>query len=198
MIKALFPSLKELSLQIAKERIREAQIAEDADFVVINEKEPEMAPICKIEEELRQYLRTCVISRKITHLFIHCTATQQTATVSSIQNYWRNVLGWKNPGYNIMLPKEGFTVLADFNTICNGVRGYNSHGIHISYIGGIDSNGKPIDNRTVSQKRLIEIFVEEMVERFPDIKVVGHNEASKKACPCFKVENEYPEYWTGI
>lgn len=198
MIKSLFPQLSELTRSMVKSRILEAQKAEDADLLIINDNVPEMAPICKLEQELRNYIRTANIIRKITHLFIHCTATPQSTTISSIIRYWKNVLGWKNPGYHIVLTVDGFTVISDFNLITNGVRGYNTHGVHISYIGGVDSNGKPLDNRTEIQKRLIEVFIEEMVKRFPDIKVVGHNEASKKACPCFKVKDEYPKYWTGI
>jgi N-acetylmuramoyl-L-alanine amidase len=199
MIIPIFPPLQQLSLNIVKNRLKEAQTAEDADFVVIPINLTEEAPICKFEQELRDYIRGAKITRKITHLFVHCTASQPHTTVSSIQNHWRT-LGWKNPGYHILLTQDGFTVLLDFNGVSNGVAGFNSHGVHISYIGGIDKNGKALDTRTEMQKRLIEVFIEEMVRRFPNIKVLGHNEApnSNKACPSFLVKKEYPKYWTGI
>ena len=196
MIKPLYFNPIEVNRAYLRRVISESREQEDADLNLVEEVQ-ELAPVCKIEEELREYIRNAIISRKITHLFVHCTATRQNATVTAIQNYWKNTMGWRNSGYNIILPIEGFTVLADFNTVCNGVRGYNTHGVHISYIGGIDNNGRATDNRTESQARLIEVFIEEMVKRFPDIKVLGHNEVSSKACPSFKVKDEYSKYWTG-
>jgi N-acetylmuramoyl-L-alanine amidase len=196
MISAL-QTLKALSVAQLKERIREAQISEDADLIVIAENLPEQAPVCKHEQELRDYIRAFKFTRRITHLFVHCTASQPTATVSSIQNYWRNSLGWKNPGYHILLSQEGFTVLMDFNGISNGASGYNTHGVHISYIGGINRQGKALDTRTAMQTKLIDVFIEEMTKRFPKIKVLGHNEVANKACPSFKVRDAYSKYWTG-
>jgi len=197
MIRGLFQQLQTLSLAQVKERIREAQTAEDSDLVIITENLSEEAPVCKHEQELRDYIRTFKFTRRITHLFVHCTATQPTATVTSIQNYWRNSLGWRNPGYHVILPQEGFTVLMDFNGICNGVAGFNTHGVHISYIGGINPQGRALDTRVEMQTRLIEVFIEEMVKRFPSIKILGHNEAANKACPSFRVKEQYPKYWTG-
>jgi N-acetylmuramoyl-L-alanine amidase len=196
MIKAIFPSLQQLSLDVVKNRLKEAQTQEDADLVIIPVNVPEQAPVCKNEQELREYIRNVKITRRITHLFVHCTASQPHATVSSIQNHWKT-LGWRNPGYHILLTQEGFTLLMDFNGVSNGVAGFNTHGVHISYIGGIDRNGKALDTRTTMQCRLIEVFIEEMIKRFPNIKVLGHNEVSNKACPSFKVKNEYSKFWTG-
>jgi N-acetylmuramoyl-L-alanine amidase len=196
MIRPILNSFHQLNLSEIKTRVKEAQIQEDADLVVIPVNVPEQAPICKNEQELRDYIRNAKITRRITHLFVHCTASQPHATVSSIQNHWRT-LGWRNPGYHILLPREGFTVLMDFNGVSNGVAGFNTHGVHISYIGGINPQGRPLDTRTPMQTRLIEVFIEEMVKRFPNIKVLGHNEVAAKACPSFQVKKEYPKYWTG-
>ena len=197
MITPIFQSLQNLSLNIVKNRLKEAEKSEDSDLTIIAQNLPEEIPICKIEEELRDYIRTFKFTRKITHLFVHCTATQPNTTITSIQNYWKNSLGWKNPGYHIILPKDGFTILMDFNGIANGVAGFNTHGVHISYIGGIDKSGKAKDTRTLIQTKLIGAFIEEMLKRFPSIKILGHNEVSKKACPSFKMKEQYPKYWTG-
>jgi N-acetylmuramoyl-L-alanine amidase len=170
---------------------------EDEVIIPIEEIAPEQAPICKDEQALREFVRNAKITRRITHLVVHCTATQPEATITSIQNYWRNSLGWKSPGYHIILPTNGFTSLLDFNGVSNGASGYNQIGVHISYIGGIDKLGKAKDTRTEMQTRLINAFIEEMKLRIPNIKVLGHNEIANKACPSFKVKNEYPQHWTG-
>lgn len=158
---------------------------------------PEQHPISASEQELRAYIQASHITRKITHAVVHCAATQPTASVSSILNYWKTVRKWQNPGYHIILPQEGFTVLADFNQVTNGAIGYNGTGVHISYIGGIDKTGKPLDTRTALQKRLIHIFLEELKKKIPTLRVIGHNEVANKACPSFKVKENYAQFWTG-
>jgi N-acetylmuramoyl-L-alanine amidase len=152
----------------------------------------------KEEIELRQLVANAKVTRRITHLFVHCTATQPTATVSAILNYWRTKLEWKNPGYHILLSTDGFFQLANFDVVCNGVKGYNANSLHISYIGGIDKTGKPKDTRTESQTQLITAFIDEVKKKYPNIKVLGHNEVSNKACPSFSVKKEFPKYWTGL
>ena len=131
--------------------------------------------------------------RKIEYLVVHTTATPQTATVQSIQNYWRNNLKWKSPGYHIIIDKDGnLHRLSELAKPTNGAAGFNSVSLHVSYIGGIDKNGKPIDNRTDEQKAsLIEVLTE-WKRLFPNAKIVGHRDlGAKKACPCF---NAIPEY----
>src|SRR5690606_33524481 len=81
----------------------------------------------------------------------------------------------------------------------------------ISYVGGIDSNGRAIDNRTPSQKESIlkvlgEIYKE--LRQYQDVSSIlirGHRDFSPdkndngeleadewlKSCPCFDVLTEY-------
>jgi len=136
------------------------------------------------------------MKRAIKYIAIHCTATQPTATVAAIQRYWRDSLGWKSPGYHLLIEPNG-TIhrLLDFNGIANGVRGFNKESIHISYIGGVDKNGRPIDNRTAVQKEAILKCIKEVIE-WSDNKcliIQGHRDFpnAKKACPCFDAKAEY-------
>lgn len=136
------------------------------------------------------------MKRAIKYIAIHCTASPQTATVAAIQRYWRDSLGWKSPGYHLLIEPNG-TIhrLLDFNGIANGVRGFNKESIHISYIGGVDKNGKPIDNRTAVQKEAILKCIKEVIE-WSDNKcliIQGHRDFpnAKKACPCFDAKAEY-------
>lgn len=149
-------------------------------------------------ERLREYVKNAKIDRNVKYAFVHCTANQNGAKVESIKKYWKEKLGWKSPGYHIILTDDNFEVLADFNSISNGASGYNSNGVHISYIGGIDKNGKAKDTRTEFQKEAIRVFLEEITAKIKGIKVLGHNEVANKACPSFKVKDEYPDLWTGL
>jgi len=136
------------------------------------------------------------MKRQIKYIAIHCTATQPTATVAAIQRFWRDRLGWKSPGYHLLIEPNGtINRLLDFNGIANGVRGFNNHSVHISYIGGIDSKGKPLDNRTAAQKKAILDCINEVIA-WSDNKyliIQGHRDFpnQNKACPCFDAKAEY-------
>ncbi len=132
--------------------------------------------------------------RDIKYIAIHCTATPQNTKVESILNYWRNNLGWKNPGYHfIILPNGSYQNLLPIDQVANGVAGYNSVSIHISYIGGIDTNGRPLDNRTNEQKRALIRLIMDMKAKFPKAIVQGHRDFPnvKKSCPSFNAKTEY-------
>ena len=136
------------------------------------------------------------MKRQIKYIAIHCTASQPTATVAAIQRYWKDSLGWKSPGYHLLIETNG-TIhhLLPFDSIANGVKGFNSVSVHISYIGGITKEGKPVDNRTDVQKEAILMCIKEVIE-WSDNKcliIQGHRDFpnANKACPCFDAKAEY-------
>nr|DAM63724.1 MAG TPA: endodeoxyribonuclease I [Caudoviricetes sp.] len=132
--------------------------------------------------------------REIKYIAVHCTATPQTATVSSIQNYWKNVLKWKMPGYHFIIKSNGEVVqLLEIEKVSNGVKGFNSVSINISYIGGVDSQNKPIDNRTEAQKKALLDLLKKLKKQFPKAVIQGHRDFPevKKACPSFNAKTEY-------
>ena len=132
--------------------------------------------------------------RNINYIAIHCTATQPEASIASIQNYWKNNLGWKNPGYHYIIDRFGNVInLLPIELVSNGVQGYNSQTINISYVGGIDKSGKPKDTRTEAQKQSILKILKELRVKFPKAKIQGHRDFPnvKKACPSFDAKKEY-------
>lgn len=147
--------------------------------------------------------------RTIKYIILHCTAGPQTQTVEEIQAYWRRPVskgghGWKSPGYHFMIRPDGsYAQLAALDKICNGVAGYNSNAIHISYIGGVDSKGKAVDNRTEHQIRTQIELVTELKSAYPNAVILGHRDFSTdkngngiieqwewiKNCPAFDVRD---------
>lgn len=128
--------------------------------------------------------------RAIKRIVLHTTASREQATADSILRYFREVKGWKNPGYHVIIERDGTPVNTHpIEKIANGAKGFNADSIHIAYIGGIDKSGKPIDNRTDQQKATMAELVEDFLGRFPGVEVVGHRDLPKvkKACPCFDV-----------
>lgn len=128
--------------------------------------------------------------RIIRYIVVHCTASTPDATTEDIKRYWKEQLGWKNPGYHYLILRDGEIIeLQDEAKIANGASGYNQISIHISYIGGIDKSGKPFDNRTNLQKHAMFDKLIELTEKYPGAKIVGHRDLPgvKKACPSFDV-----------
>ena len=132
--------------------------------------------------------------RIIKYLAVHCTATAQKAKVEDIQRYWREHLGWTMPGYHfIILPDGTIVELLSIDKVSNGVKNFNSVTINISYIGGIDKNNNPIDNRTLQQKESLIKLLTKLKKQFPLAIIQGHKDFPnvKKACPSFNAKEEY-------
>ena len=148
--------------------------------------------------------------RKITHIFVHCTATLPTASVESIQQGWRSI-GWKNPGYHYIIKADGTIVsLQPEDKASNGVKGYNAHAIHVAYIGGIGlhkANPRDVgsahieDTRTPAQKAALRTLLADIHSRYPKAIILGHRsiwgeyspEKWQKVCPCFNAIKEYAD-----
>jgi N-acetylmuramoyl-L-alanine amidase len=132
--------------------------------------------------------------RQITHIVVHCTATGHNTKIENIKKYWKEVLGWKVPGYHFIIEANGnITQLHPESLPSNGVAGHNSKLINICYIGGIDAAGKPFDNRTLNQKAAMIGMLKELKTRYPNAEIVGHRDfpGVTKACPCFDAKAEY-------
>lgn len=126
------------------------------------------------------------MSRDIKYIVLHCTATSHDAKVESIKNYWKNKLGWKSVGYHYLIDKNGVIhQLADESEITNGVRGYNSVSLHISYIGGKDR-----DDRTKEQQEAQRVLVKMLHNKYPKAIIQGHRDFDgvSKSCPRFNVK----------
>lgn len=145
----------------------------------------EEAPVTDSIIELRKLIKEFKLTRKVERIVLHCTATTYKASVSGILKYWKKELGWRNPGYHLIVkPKGEWTLIADFNDVTNGVEGFNQTSIHISYIGGLDGR-YPI---TQEQKHVFKVFVTEWLSKYPRFKIRGHSDfTDSKTCPNFDV-----------
>lgn len=98
------------------------------------------------------------------------------------------------PGYHfIIMPNGDVVQLLPIEQISNGVAGFNSVLINIAYLGGVDANNKPLDNRTPAQKVTILKLLTNLKKKFPTAIIQGHKDFPnvKKACPSFDAKKEY-------
>lgn len=138
------------------------------------------------------------------YLVLHCTATREGREVSSAEiRRWHTApkrkggRGWEQVGYTDMIHLDGRVERLVANNedakvdpweVTNGVAGYNSVSRHVVYVGGVDAQGKAKDTRTQAQKNAMRDYVRNFHERFPQVRIVGHNELASKACPSFDVQ----------
>jgi N-acetylmuramoyl-L-alanine amidase len=130
--------------------------------------------------------------RLINYIVVHCTATPLTATVESIENYWRNFLQWKRKGYHVLIETSGkIREIQDIDIPANGVRGYNGNSIHIATIGG-----QHVDDRTPQQKDALWFLLKGLLQKFPDAELLGHRDFPNvaKACPRYNVKEWFENY----
>lgn len=138
------------------------------------------------------------------YLVVHCTATPEGRAVSATEiKQWHTAAppigrGWKQVGYTDMIHLDGRIerlvannedALVDPWEITNGAAGVNSVSRHIVYVGGVTADGwSPKDTRTEAQRKALEAYVKDFHKRFPKVRIIGHNEVAKKACPSFDVQ----------
>jgi N-acetylmuramoyl-L-alanine amidase len=137
------------------------------------------------------------MTRTIKHIVVHCTATPTDTTIETIKNYWKHHLGWTHYGYHYIILRDGTVEhITPEYAIANGVSGYNSSSIHLSYIGGIDKQGVPQDNRTPAQKEAMFNLIMDISNRHPLAEIKGHRDFPnvKKACPSFDVKQWLQTY----
>lgn len=138
--------------------------------------------------------------RKIERIFVHCTAGSQRQSIEDLKAEFR-LKGWKYPGYHYVVDiNGGIHQLLAIELVSNGVKGYNSSAINVAYMGGIDSHGKPVDNRTEAQKVALKSLLIELHRQYPDAQIMGHRDIWgsdpkkwKKWCPCFDAKSEYED-----
>jgi len=144
--------------------------------------------------------------REINLLVIHCSATRvdRDITAKDIDSAHK-VRGFSSWGYHYYIRKNGkVEPMRSHDEVGAHARGYNAKSLGVCYEGGLDTNGKPADTRTLSQQIAMHSLVSKLLKEFPGSKVVGHRDLSPdknyngiidpfervKECPCFNTADE--------
>lgn len=144
--------------------------------------------------------------RKIDLIIIHCSATRADSDFSAqdvdTAHRYRGFSSW---GYHYYIRKSGQVELMRSEDVPGAhARGYNANSLGVCYEGGLDVNGRPADTRTLRQKEAMHRLVINLLQSYPEARVVGHRDLSPdknyngivdpwertKECPCFEVKAE--------
>jgi N-acetylmuramoyl-L-alanine amidase len=131
--------------------------------------------------------------RKIEKIILHCSATppKMIVGVSTIRD-WHLRRGFSDVGYHYVITKSGSVELGrPLEEVGAHSKGQNKSSIGICYVGGLDMFHKPKDTMNDNQVKAFESLVESLRAQFGDLTLHGHNEYSKKACPCFVVSEKF-------
>lgn len=136
--------------------------------------------------------------RKITEIFIHCSATKPQWMITStadqkaaeIRRWHVEENGWKDIGYHFVIDRSGDVVKGrDIERSGAHARGHNANSIGICLVGGWGgaTTDQFEEHFTELQRQALWKLLNDLTQKFPDVKIRGHNEVAAKACPCFTV-----------
>lgn len=143
---------------------------------------------------------------------VHCSATKPSANddVNSIRQMHLDK-GWSDIGYHMVITRESHVQIGR-SLLRNGagVKGHNKNNIHICMIGGVDENGKAVDNFTDEQYDALRTVITHYVGLYgvKQENILGHRDYSPdlngdgeitsnefiKMCPCFDVQTKLKEW----
>lgn len=131
--------------------------------------------------------------RRIDEIIIHCSATPagRDVGVADIRRWHVEERGWSDIGYHFVVCLDGRVERGRPLGIAGAhCKGHNRHSVGVCYVGGVDAMCRPADTRTPQQTVALKRLVRALMEAFPRVKVHGHGEFARKACPCFDVGKE--------
>jgi N-acetylmuramoyl-L-alanine amidase len=139
------------------------------------------------------------MSRKISEIIVHCSATPAGRDVSAADiNVWHKQRGFACIGYHYVVRLDGTVERGrDESRVGAHCLGHNAGSIGVCYVGGCDAKMKPLDTRTDAQKQALVSLLTELLSRYPGATVHGHRDFAAKACPCFDASVEYANLGKG-
>lgn len=135
--------------------------------------------------------------RTINEIIVHCSDTPEGRNdkAEDIRRWHVNGNGWSDIGYHYVVDLDGTIELGrDVALVGAHATGHNANSVGVCYIGGRDAKtGCGKDTRTDAQKVSLRVLLQHLRARFPEARIIGHCDVSKKQCPCFDAKNEYKD-----
>jgi N-acetylmuramoyl-L-alanine amidase len=133
--------------------------------------------------------------RPIDHIVIHCSATPASMDIGRHEiNQWHMERGWRGIGYHYVIRRDGHIEIGRSEAQVGAhVSGHNAKSIGVCMVGGVERhNGVNVaqDNFTPAQWASLKQLVQQLNQRYPLAKIVGHRDLYRgKECPSFSVRD---------
>ena len=140
---------------------------------------------------------------KTEYIVWHCSATPPSMDIGSAQiDVMHKAKGWDGIGYALVVRRDGRLETGEaLGKRGAHVKGLNSVSVGICMIGGVDEDGKSVNNYTPEQWQAAKHAFEFLTLLYPDAVHVGHRDLSPdsdgdgrvqkheflKDCPCYSV-----------
>tara|TARA_R110002110_G_scaffold213870_1_gene427313 strand:+ start:958 stop:1374 length:417 start_codon:yes stop_codon:yes gene_type:complete len=128
----------------------------------------------------------------IEYLVVHCSATRPSTNINAATiDEWHKERGFNSIGYHYVIKRDGQVETGrDEDTQGAHALGYNHNSLGICLIGGVEEDDYQVgeNNFTREQWQSFEHLVTQSEEKYLGVKIIGHNEISKKFCPSFDVQ----------
>ena len=132
--------------------------------------------------------------RKIDKIIVHCSATIEGANINTdtIRRWHVDGNKWKDIGYHYVVELDGKIGTGRLESVTGAhTKGKNRTSIGVCYVGGLDQEKSPKDTLRGVQLGSMEQLLMELLTRYPDATLHGHNEFANKACPSFDVQEKF-------
>lgn len=134
--------------------------------------------------------------RDLNRIILHCSATIERAhfDVDTLRMWHTSPpRNWSDIGYHYVIYLDGSVVQGrPLHRSGAHTKGHNQDSIGVCYIGGLDIDGNPKDTMTPAQDIALIQLVRSLRMVFgQDLRLSGHNDYARKACPCFDVKDKY-------
>lgn len=127
-------------------------------------------------------------------IIIHCSATFPGQDVGAAEiDRWHRQRGFDGIGYHYVVRLDG-TIEEGRPYHREGAHalGWNKRAVGICYIGGLDNRKRPCDTRTIQQREALKTLILRLKKEHPGlVRILGHRDVARKACPCFDAAGEY-------
>ena len=118
------------------------------------------------------------------YIVLHHSATTRKSKCDVFDIHrWHIEKGWSGIGYHFVIEKDG-TLRSGrpLNSVGAHCKDHNSDSIGICMVGGLDDNGKVVDNFDESQYKTLQTLVVMLQEVYPSATFVKHKDLAPTEC----------------
>lgn len=135
-----------------------------------------------------------MVRRSSELIVIHCSATRPSMDVGRDEiDAWHRHRGFFGIGYHYVIRRDGSIEPGrDEDKAGAHARGFNHKSLAVALVGGVTEDDITIAENNFTEEQFVSLgqLVKGLQHKYPEAKVVGHNELEGviKECPSFDVQ----------